>query len=327
MVVRDKAGYVYAAVPHERDHEILRFAPSGALTGTFGRYGPGPGEYRYVVSISLFSDSILVVAHDNRYITEFTLSGEPLNTRAVTPRVTGLGLKRPGGGFVMTGLLRRPGEPQHPVHFVSGEGQFEGSAGTDDVTSPNGRRARVMSPVEPDGFWISEEGIYRVERIDSLGRVTRVIGITAPASFYSATYMSREDAEAARSAARVRRDRTAELLAKPATSPVPPWLRITSVREHDGYLVIVGNAAAPAWAETELTYRPGGEASMDHASLLRLYETFVDVIDPASGELLARQRVPGYGSLVDDDVLVTLHADDLGVVTGQLHRISFRRPH
>jgi hypothetical protein len=73
-------------------------------------------------------------------------------------------------------------------------------------------------------------------------------------------------------------------------------------------------------------YRQGSEIQLDSSALPHLYETVVDVIDPLSGALLARQRVPGYGSLADDDVLATIHADEHGVLTGRLYQLEFRRP-
>jgi hypothetical protein len=326
MVARDGAGNVYAAVPRAHDHEILKFASDGTLAGTIGAYGTGPGEYRYVVSLTLYRDSILTVAHDDRYITEFTREGQHVVTRAISPRVTGPVVKRPGSGYVMTGRIRSTTGEEHAIHFVSDAGTVERSAGTDDVLSPNGSRLRAVSAVDSDGFWVSEIGTYRLERIDRSGRVARTIGVEAPPSFFSKTFMSREEAEAARSSARARRDVATEFAARPQRHPVPPALRITSVSMLNGHLVVVANVAAADWAEVELMYRQGNEIQLDSSALPHLYETVVDVIDPLSGALLARQRVPGYGSLADVDVLATIHADEHGVLTGRLYQLEFRRP-
>lgn len=324
VVVRDGRGFVHAAVPFATDQEILRFAPDGSLAGTVGRHGTGPGEYRYVNALSLHADTILVVAHDDRHITEFTTGGHHLRTLTVSPRLTGTAVKLRGGGFVMTGRLRAANHDERPIHFLSDAGVVERSAGTDDVLSARGGRRRALGRVEDDGFWIAEIGTYRLERLDLNGEVTRTLGVSAPPSFYSLTFMSREAAEEARRQARVT-NRSELMAARPATLPAPPIFRVAGLGVLDDMLVVVANVPAAGWDTIQVAYASGGEVALEDGVYPRIYATVVDVVDPATGTLLARTRLPGYGALASDSVIATLHADEYGVITGRLFRVRFRR--
>ena len=51
--------YFVVGVPFPRDR-ILRYSPTGALLGTIGRPGDGPGEFRSIVSLSRTADSVVV---------------------------------------------------------------------------------------------------------------------------------------------------------------------------------------------------------------------------------------------------------------------------
>lgn len=122
-------GSVVVAEP--RENRLRQFAADGALRGTFGRGGAGPGEFRSIRGIGLVGDSIWVLDVSLRRTTWLGSDG----TVRGSVRWDVAEDARPGTGFVIAGYLRSGfswGEPSATPQSVA------------DETAP--RRIELLSP-------------------------------------------------------------------------------------------------------------------------------------------------------------------------------------
>lgn len=86
-LVVDRDGRIY--VSQSMDDVIRVFDSDGEPLGTYGGSGEGPGEFRQIRRIGIFSDTLYAVDPTANRVTLFSLDGGVLETMSITPR--GLG--------------------------------------------------------------------------------------------------------------------------------------------------------------------------------------------------------------------------------------------
>lgn len=153
------------AVPQPQDHRILFFDGRGALLGAFGREGEGPGEFRTMVPLGWFGDTLVVRDNRTARLTHVRADRELVRTRPIVRE------------------LRPP----------AGEGTVEPLAATVYAPAPMARDAQVAMVVfrgargaEPPWFPEVPSGSSVFVVQDRDGRLVRILG-WSPASQCSLT--------------------------------------------------------------------------------------------------------------------------------------------
>lgn len=253
--------YVVASV--ENRGQLLVFDSDGAFRESLGGNGDGPGEYRVPGRVRPGSDGDLrILDLVNRRITHVSADGGLLETMDIR--------SLHGLDFVTLAAGER--------HAVSGFGQVDDalSATTEIVGSDGVRLASLgavpvaswvvnffRAPVAVDGqgrVWTTRAGGYGFEAWDPEAGgepVTRLVG--DPQWF----------------------DPGPPQPGAPVTAPAPSI--VISLRV-DGGLLWVGTWVADEDREA------GGGGSPSPLELDRVLDTILDVIDPASGRIIARSR-------------------------------------
>lgn len=261
-ITRTSAGeYIVASV--ENRGQLLVFDSRGVFLEAFGRNGDGPGEYRVPGRIRPGAEGgFRILDLVNRRITQVSEDGEPVKTSEVRS-LHGLDFVTLAGG---------------ERHAVSGFGQVDDalSATTEIVGSDGVRLASLgavpvaswvvnffRAPVALDGqgrVWTTRAGEYGFEAWDPEGGsepLTRLVG--DPRWF----------------------DPGPPQPGAPMTAPAPSI--VISLRADRGLLW------AGTWVADE-DREANAAAAPSPLDLDRILDTILDVIDPASGRIIARSR-------------------------------------
>lgn len=253
--------YVVSSV--ENRGQLLVFDSRGVFVEAFGRNGDGRGEYRVPGRIRPDpGGGLRILDLVNRRITQVSEDGEPVNTSDVR--------SLHGLDFVILGTGER--------HAVSGFGQMDDalSATTHVVDSDGGRRTSLgavpvaswvvnffRAPVAVDGrgrIWTTRAREYGFEAWDpggGDGPLARIVG--EPDWF----------------------DPGPPQPGAPVTAPAPSI--VISLRFDRGMLWV------GTWVADE-DREAGVGGSPSPLELDRVLDTILDVIDPASGRIIARSR-------------------------------------
>ena len=323
-VIRTSRGQYIAAVPNVERQGISVFDRGGRFVRTIGGYGGGPGEFRRVSTIALGANDSLYVVHDYFRMSVFDSTGHYVRgVPHLGARVDGIMPVQ--GALVVNANVRSDELVGIPLHVVDLDGRHLRAFGDLNVMAPYGGTDRVFNAGDGDGrtVWVAENNQYRFDRIDTYGRKLRVIGVAAPMSWYSITYMTREDylTHNARAKAVVVSS-SPEKVARPAW---PPPFRVSGVHAPgNGLLFVSLNVPADEWEQVELEYEDlPGEVRLTDGARGKLYRTIIDVIDIESGEVRARTQVDGQAYLTNDGTLVRIAVTDAGLIQVETYAVQF----
>lgn len=254
------------------------FHPDGRVDRVIGRKGSGPGEFRSANSGIVIGDSMLVFDWQE---TRATMVGPDLKaTRTIRTR-HGIGdvvlLKWPTA-LVTVGHMQDAVPANSTMHLLS-------------MADTSTRRIKSLGPRGTGG---------------SMGNVAvnQTLG-PAPNGFWSA-YSQRPqfmlwgpDGVARASFTRRLDWYTGEQPSSPGWGKEPPTPRTAGVEEDtEGLLWFFIHTPAPTWRDawTAKPMRVGGgsEFVIRDIGFHKLYQTYVEVIDPTQGRLLASHRINGY---------------------------------
>ena len=284
-ITRTAAGeYIVASV--ENRGQLLVFDADGAFLEAFGGNGDGPGEYRVPGRMRPGSDgSLRILDLVNRRITRVSPDGGLLETTDIR--------SLHGLDFVTLAAGER--------HAVSGFGQIDDrlSATTEIVDSDGVRLASLgavpvaswvvnffRAPVAVDGqgrVWTTRAGEYGFEAWDPGGGSEPIAHLTGEPDWF---------------------DPGPPQPGAPVSAPAPSI--VISLRVDRGLLW------AGTWVADE-NREAGAVATPSPLELDRLLDTMLDVIDPASGALIARTRRDEALRGTGDDALLFGVREDGGI--------------
>lgn len=321
VLARNSRGDFFAAVPFAARQEITQHSPSGVFKGVVGRYGEGPGEFKYVNDLSVGPLDSIYIAHDGNRVTVFDPQGTPARSTgpmgAVLDRILPV-----RGGIIANASVRTPQISGVPLHWVDGRGEYRYSFGEKSIRGAYGVTDRVLATSRGGDLWVAEPGLYRIEKISLRGESKALLGVGAPGSWFTRTMMTAaQEEEEMESAALVRVTASGVDM-----SSFPPAFRVSGIYEGaDGRLFVSTNSAVPDWESRPLEYDEGEgrERSKTLASEHARYRTFVDVLDVVSGKVLARREFPGKGWILQDGTLVLPEIDELGVISIRAYELAF----
>jgi hypothetical protein len=249
----------------------LIYDRAGRFLQAAGNAGSGPGEFRRVADVAMMrGDSIAVIDRSNMRIT--ILTGDLLQGRTVA---FPLAVRTPvevGSRLVATGSLRSAASAGWPLHIVSvdsSRGEVVRSFGPDGNTASTPVEVRnlnwTLAASRAGGFWSADQFRYRLLEWSADGQLIRGFERT-PNWFVPAL--------------------TPGIGSR--TSP-PPSQLVGLQQEADGLLWTYLLVAAPTWREAwPATSAAGGDIAVDAIDMSKLFQTVIEVIDPATARVVSR---------------------------------------
>ena len=243
--------------------QIAEFGPDGRLVGVTGRAGQGPGEFLIMVTpIPGPGDTLFAADLGQGRITMFGPDRAPAGT-IVTRFVPDLLM--PDGSFLVASQIGRRETIGSPIHVVDREGEVVRSFGAHEEYRPDldGLPTRQVALARDGTVWAMAPVRYVLERWDpSTGEQLQSIPIGS--------------------------DWFREPLAPYTDETVrPPSLVVGLWEDEDGLVWTIVKDADLDWepsprANEHRPYEPGERD--------RLFDWVVEVVDPASGRVLASRR-------------------------------------
>jgi hypothetical protein len=308
-IVRNSKGFYFAAPTHDPG-KIAFFDPRGRYLGSFGERGSGPGELPEVRRIFVGPGDSLYVAgrgaavnvfdHANRFVRSF-----PVPAKTNDLLFTGRQLLVSAEPTVMRSA---------PVQAITPDG--------DPVRFVTKEEWSLVSPLPfelfkgaPGTFWTAQSDgrEYRLSLNQIGGRQIR--------AFRRNLAMMDADGIWRWVPERFTRGRTPE-------NPVSPRLKDFAV---DGagriwVLLLRENEEWVAEAQKKLQAQAGSEGNVRRLSVedtRQRFERFLEVLDPASGSVLVRARVPQLvGEFLDNQHVYTFRESNAGGVVIDVWRLQ-----
>jgi hypothetical protein len=251
------------------------FDRAGRFIAAPGRRGDGPGELgdsqMYVVPIA--GDSILVLGTGRA--TVFAGDLQPIRTVRLPSAFIPVIIFRWPDLVLANGYVGSPdasGWPLHRLSFAAGDAQILASFGPDDGTLRPGQFSfQRLAPSGSNAFWSADwDGRYRLIRW------------TFPQE--QALTLERRPSWFPRS--------SGSGYGSPQRPPPP---RIAGILEDSTGLVwVFANTAAPTWRRAWPKDNGAGEVEVGRLAHEKLFQTVVEIIDPRSKRVVARQTIPKY---------------------------------
>ena len=323
VLARDSRGRTIASVRDRGFEPVLIYRPDGTLERTLGGQGQGPGEHTRVEAIVVTEGDSIVLAHSFLRFSVFAPDGRYVRGGSLpTPPYEMIPI--PDGGFIISGTMATAQTFGLPLHRVSADGALVRSFGTENIFPPEGPPFRALAPrLVGTTFWLSERKQYRLERVDTLGRVTRVIAVVTPWWFVFSTpaeFQAYEDSTRPPDPSR------------PFADPRPPRLRwrppfgiASIVPDSAGRLWVAHHTHVSDWDKLDAEYERGtSEVRLADDMKGRMFRTVLDVIDPERGALLARRIVPGYGWIANDGTFIHMQYRENGIVAIDVSRLRLQ---
>ena len=301
-IVRDQEGRLLIGAWNAE--QILIFDTTGKFVEGIGRRGEGPGEFGGAVYILVRTrgDSIVALDAGANRLSSFSATWEPGWT---APDITDYGggslIALPDGGFVRSGEVPRRANPaRDPLHVLDAEGQLVRSFGADSADPDAPGTMYPTLAVTPDGrIWAVDRHRYRLVLWSTEGKPLRTIERTL--EWFP--------------------PRTSAAAITPEQPPVPAINAIHVDAENRIWVFI--QVPAPEWKAALGEEEQGAHGPRFPVTDYEiLYETVIEVLDAASGELVASARVPQRIEMVVEDGMAAAYFEDsLGVPRVELLRL------
>jgi hypothetical protein len=259
------------------DEPPLVFDSTGRFVRLAGRSGRGPGEFiRPRDVVTLPGDSLLVIDGANRRAAILSSSFELGRTIALPYPFAPLVILKWPDAVVANGMIATTassGWPLHQVSFADQTAAVIASFGPDSGAMTPGafaRIAQVLTPSASPGYWAADYLRYRLTHWTPTGAKT-------------AALERRPDWFA----------RPSELeIGRPDRAPDPA---ISSIAEDsDGLLWVFVRTPARSWREAWPKTGPKGEVDYRSLANEKLFKTMVEVIDPRTNRVVARQQFDSW---------------------------------
>jgi hypothetical protein len=251
-------------------HLLFRAAGSSEWK-ILGRLGRGPGELHFPGRAWTSPEGLHVADNTTQRETVFAPDGSFINSYPL-PAAPSQVVRLTTGEVVHASIVRTPGAIGYPLHVLDANREIVRSFGTDTAMLLPGARilgSRVIAPAREGGIWSARPNAYIIERWDASGAKGSTVV---------------RDARWFQSWVTPRSHYTHE-------NPTP---RTVGLHEDDkGRLWVITYTAPP---DHRPAYDQNWHGEVTEDDTRRVIDTIIEVIDPRSGQLLARERY--------DDVLL-----------------------
>ena len=302
-IVRNSRGQIIMATEGEA-YRLKVYSPSGAFERVIGRKGKGPGEFNFVTAITLVADSLYVFDGNNSRLTILAPNFAFVRSHQLQIRVEHAKLL-PNGEILANGDIRTRDKVGLPLHRLSRTGTALSSFGSDVPVyrgDAPGLAIRFLSVAPGGDTWVSHYSQYVLEHIQPTGRIDRRL---------------------------VRQAKWFPPYVKP-WNPTPqnaPPAIMTDVRL-DAQRNLWVSAIFPRDDFAKfLSKNPKvieGQRVYEVEDYDRMYDSYLEVIDPGKGEVLARKRFDNLiAGWIDNDHFTT-YTEDEGVPYLTVWRAAFK---
>jgi hypothetical protein len=304
-VAFDSRGRAYVLSRDDHDGMPFVLGPNGELMNVLAEPGEGPGELARPNAIFLDAlDSVFVWDAGTGRMSVFSPDAELVRRYALPIPAVGSSWRLGNGDWIHTSAT----DHGFPFRLVTAEGELlrEWGDTIDYIAERNALPIRtpwIVGPGPEDTFWATSVS-FRLEarQFDATGDELRRLEMSS--DWYD-PYGRHEI----------------------TTPESPPQARITGVRETDEGLWIVGMGPDPDWPDAlGDPIRVEGQDAWQIDDYGGLYDTFIELRDPATGELRARYRDDRYMTGMpggDRSLVMTRHEDELGFVTIDVYRVRY----
>src|SRR5688572_825976 len=266
---RDTRGRYWVAT-QQRMHELLLFDAKGKFLRTVGRKGSGPGEFQGITALARRpNDTLHVFDHILRRWTVISPADKAIHTWNL-PASVAWDAVAVQNGMVVLNVNPEPRPPSAPLVLVDSTGirkSFGGDAGIVPGEDRPYLAWRKLSPSREGGVWSIPINEFRLEAWSFAGKKLKEI---------------------------VRKPPPFERWLSPVApgSGRPSQSSVSALQQDDdGLLWVLLRVPDPRWRGTvEEVQTPEGKTTVP-TDPNDVYDTLVEVIDPASGTLLVSQRL------------------------------------
>lgn len=288
---------------------VLSFGDDGGFLGFLGRSGEGPGEFRRISALASAPDgSLYVFDRGLARVTVYDIGGAYGETvrLPLAPGSVNAAVILAGGDMLLAGRLGVQDRVACAVHFVSAAGEAGRSYACDpdgfDPRTPE-RYERRIARGDDSTFWAAGRSAYRLERWHVRGSLEQVLTRDVP-WFRPWT---------ARGPISPEGGRVSELTSlglDPATGLLWVLIRVPS--------------DDPEWVDGLISETvPSGRTYYGVGDASRVYDTVIEAVDPATGQVVATRRVdPAFEAIVAPGLALSYAEDEVGNPFVQLWRLE-----
>lgn len=285
-VGEDSRGNLYTPVLYDV-HVVNVYDSDGRHTGTIGRRGSGPGEFRSVLFLRIHDDTLFV--HDNGLARQSVFwSGALVRTRRVPGNMwDGLSY---GPDILINAVVPEGDAAGAPLHWIDTEGRRRASGG---AASGRFRRdeiplmRRSMAAASGSAFWTARPTRYLLEKWDH--ELNLVESIEREADWFPP-----------HSNTGILPDR-----------PPQPRVRAIHLDDEERMWVLL-HVGAPRWRETFTSTAPSPDMAFD-GRMDVYYDSVLEVIDTPTGSLVTRIRLDEYATAFTTTGKLVVYGDDEGI--------------
>lgn len=273
LVARAADGRYYV-VTSEMADEIKVFGADGRYIESIGRSGSGPGEFRSIWRLMIADDELHVFDAENSRHSVYNLPDHALQREIPMPFSVMNIAVLPRNTLIVNANIRTPELAGIPLHRISEDGELSASFGEtseifrSDVGYPG---HRVIAASGDQAIWASSRTRYALTRWSANGQ--RLSSLDRDPSWFEPHLQT--------------------VSFKPDRPPPP---LVTQIREDaQGWVWVLISVADRRWrdAVTLRTDHPDGPTYVPEDMDL-YFDTIIEVLDPASGAIVASGRVDRY---------------------------------
>ena len=292
---------------------VLLYESTGAFIREVGRRGGGPGEFKMPWRVFRHERDTLVV-HDpmNTRISVFDSAGRYVSSHPWRGKPYIRGLWFGPDTFIVNASYRTPMSVGFPFHAMDGDGNVLHSFGADTPRYMPGeqpqRWRRAMARESDSSFWAAHDWEYRIEEWLVTGlQLRRVLERSVP--WFSEEQQYGE--------------------VTPRTAPMSSTRDLA--RDAVGNLRILVSVADPGWKSSlgDSIRRRDGSVAYRIDDYQLAYDTFVEIVSPGEGRVLASNRFDQYLRLfvegTDGGMVVAYRITGVGPVL-DIYAVSYSTP-
>lgn len=291
--------------------QVLVYDSSGSLHGTVGRRGQGPGEFlEAALVLPVAGDSVAVFDQNNLRITVIGRDLKVGRTASVGVAVTDMRIVRWPDQILINGLVDQTDRFGWSLHWASlSTSQLAyhrsfGHGGGEIRPNEWGRTLQVIS--RGSETWVADRLRYRLTLWTDSGIARRVLERDAP-WFPQASFPGRGGPNH------------------------PPTTMVAAVAQDERtllwvYLLTPADNWRDAWRGVPRGMGAGERSARRGPEGTELYQTVVEVIDPASARVVTRGTVPGVIlGVTGPNTIATVSTDAAGEQRITIYSVLLRR--
>lgn len=285
VVARDSRGRFYVVTPETSGEVPFVFDSRGRFVQRLGRVGDGPGEYRNPISIMVRRDSVYVLDRQQGRLTVLAPSWRYARSFQGPPGAWSA-IALDSGGFVINGRVKNAQRIGIPYHRFDATGNYLGSFGSrNERIDPRNNTIDNwwLTPGSHNSFWaVPYSHRYVIDHWSADGQLLRSLERRVP-------WFPRFDS------------------LWNITPEQPPYpIMMGSWSDDQGLVWVLVGIGDRDWARGLGTRQrgEGGGVYYKHEDRQKIYDTLVEIIDPATGQLVTSRRLDGTLDVVIGSGLV-----------------------